>query len=763
MSFPDTQHPTTLSALQPREQRLISLQEVVQSGAPVTLEDATPDTFAEMSLAFSRRGYRCVAETGVPVTHRFVPLDAEKQRILVTATSDNFHFMQPVMRLMRSQGHWVSELSGNALTQEALLNALRHCDVAWFEWGDGAIIAASKMPKYCRIVCRIHRYELYGEAFLQADWNNVDEVIFVSQSMKKRFITVMGKTLPPQLKMTVLANLTAHLPAIKPSARRNPWHIACVARFAAQKNLVMLLPIMQALVKQDSRYTLFIAGRIEDQCLYESFCELIAVYGLRRNIVICGALAAEKMPAWYADKSFLLSTSYHESQGMGVFEAMLAGLKPVVFHAPGGLAEYLPSDYLFLSLDDAVARIAEGNAQPEQYLREAQALLKQHELPERYTSVWQPAVNDSSLFSIVIPCYNRERYLLPAVCSALNQRDRHYEVVVVDDGSTDGSLETIAHIDDPRLRIVRKAHSNAPDTRNRCIAEARGEYLVWLDSDDLLHPNAVTYYRTLLQRWPQTDVISCGLETLQGEKQYFALFNHAPANWLHQLPHGNFISNPGCCVRRALYAKTGGYDTHYLRAHDYEFWSRAVGIARIAFTPQCNIAYRLHDDNLTGLGKPVDATYEYRIFQSLLKRYRSETLFPGKSRKEIESFIQARRETLAAACDLEHVVLVLNAITTPLEQLLGQIQRLGAQQDKHFHLLIVSDKALPFSSLPVLIADSLEAAPLREYLNATFPQKFCRAFSLHPDSPDHPQMMSDLKHALLNGTPVAPYLHRLCA
>ncbi|HFK5799473.1 TPA: glycosyltransferase [Enterobacter hormaechei subsp. oharae] len=763
MLLSDKQNQHTLSALQPHEQLLVSLEGLAQSGATIMLEDATPDTFATLSLAFSRYGYRCIAESVAPVIYRFVPLDAEKQRIVVTATNDNFHFMQPVMRLMRSQGHWVSALAGNALTQETLLNALRHCDVAWFEWGDGAIIPASKMPKYCRIVCRIHRYELYGEAFLQADWNTIDEVIFVSQAMKKRFISVMGKTLPPQLKMTVLANLTEHLPAVKPTARRNPWHIACVARFAAQKNLVMLLPIMQALVKQDPRYTLFIAGRVEDQCLYESFCELICLYGLRRNIVICGALPAENMPAWYADKSFLLSASYHESQGMGVFEAMLAGLKPVVFQASGGLAEYLPSHYLFLSTDEAVARIIEGNAQPDQYIHEAQILLKQHELPERYTSVWQIPMNETALFSIVIPCYNRERYLLPAVCSALNQRDRHFEVVVVDDGSTDGSLESIAHIDDPRLRIVRKAHTNAPDTRNRCITEARGAYLVWLDSDDLLHPNAITHYRTLLQRWPQTDVISCGLETLQGEKQYFALFNHAPANWLSQLPHGNFISNPGCCVRRTLYAKAGNYDTHYLRAHDYEFWSRAVGVAHIAFTPQCNIAYRLHDDNLTGLGKPVDATYEYRIFQSLLKRYRSETLFPGKSRKEIETFIQTRRETLVAACDLEHIVLVLNAITTPLEQLLGQIQQLGAQQDKHFHLLIVSDKALPFSSLPVLIADSLEAAPLREYLNATFPKKFCRAFSLHPDSQAHPQMISDLKHALLKGISVAPYLHRLCA
>lgn len=746
----------------PTAQVTVLFEDAVKKGLSLSLKGADPDKFNELAWHFRHKNYICTGQAGEDGLHHFTCLPTPKQRILVTATQDNFHFMQPVMRLMREQGHSVTALSGQSLTQQSLLNALQHCDVAWFEWGDGAIITASKLPKYCRIVCRIHRYELYGEAFLQANWDNIDEVILVSQAMKKRFLGVMGKKVPPHLKITVLANLTEHAAATQPTRRRNPWHIACVARFAPQKNLVMLLPIMQALVKKDARYTLFIAGRIEDACLYDSFCELVNVYGLSRNVVICGNLAAAEMAAWYADKSFLLSTSYNESQGMGIFEGMLRGLKPVAFHASGGLAEYLPAQYLFTDLNDAVEQIAQGNLDPQQYVQEAQVLLQQHTLPEQYTPIWQPPVASTPLFSIVIPCYNRERYLLPAVCSALNQRDENIEVVVVDDGSTDQSLASIAHIDDPRLRVIRKAHTNAPDTRNRCIAEAKGEFLVWLDSDDLLHPNAITHYRVLVQRWPQADVISCALETLQGEKQFFALFNHEPANWLPRLIEGNIISNPGCCVRRQLYNEVGHYDTDYLRAHDYEFWSRAVGTARIAFTAQCNIAYRLHDNNLTGIGKPVDATYEFRIFEAMLKRYRQEKLFPGKRRQEVDAFVQARREALKAACDLDHLVIVLDAITLPVDRLLTQIQQLGAQQDKQFQLVIVSNKPLPLSSLNVLIADSLGSAHLGAYLAEKFPQKYCRAFTLLADTPEDPQLISGLKQAVLTGTPTAPYLNRLC-
>ncbi|RPH29457.1 glycosyltransferase [Buttiauxella warmboldiae] len=746
---------SVIAADMPIESLLALVDESVKIRAPLRLEGANLDKFSIVSWHLNQKGYACIGQTDQPSTYHFVALGEGKQRIVVNATNDNFHFMQPVMRLMREQGHSVSELSSANLTQQALLNALRHCDVAWFEWGDSAIIAASQLPKYCRIVCRIHRYELYGDAIAQINWENVDEVILVSQAMKKRFISLLGSKLPQYLKVTVLANLTGHQPVTHISKRRNPYYIACVARFAPQKNLVMLLPILQTLAKKDPRYKLFIAGRIEDQCLYDSFCQLIDIYGLKHNIVICGNLAASEMAAWYSDKSFLLSVSYNESQGMGIFEAMLAGLKPVAFHAPGGLSEYLPANYLFTSIDEAVTHISEGNQAPKNYAQEAQTLLRQQELPDEYLKIWQPVTTLSPLFSIVIPCYNRERYVLSAVSSALNQRDHNFEVVVVDDGSSDASLDLLAKINDPRLRIVAKPHTNAPDTRNRCIAEAKGEYLVWLDSDDILHENALSHYRTLLQRWSRVDVISCAMESLVGEKKYYSLYNYAPANWLSQLPNGNFITNPGSCVLRSLYGDVGGYDTTYLRAHDYEFWSRVVGRASVAFTAHCNISYRLHDGNLTGMGKSTDTTYEYRIFENILKRYRLEALFPGKAWKEIDSFIQERRKMLYAETGVDNVTIILDAINTPLDTLLDHIQLLGIQEDKKFNILVVTDKELPLTSLPVLFMQSFDSQRIKHYLGEKLPNLYHRVFALQPNIHNSPTLISELKHTILHGVQIA--------
>jgi glycosyltransferase involved in cell wall biosynthesis len=742
-------------------QWLSLVENAIKNRADIHITDTDEDALQRVIYELSQRGYRCIGSIDGGRIYRFTPLHNDKLHILVTATNDNFHFLKPVLGLMREQGHFVSELSSAEMTTGSLLGMLKHCDLAWFEWGDGAIIPATKMPKYCRIVCRIHRYELYDTAFLQANWENVDEVIVVSQAMEKRFLQQLGDKRPAKLKVTVLPNLTEHFPLkISNDSRRNPFHLACVARFAPQKNLMLLLPIMQALMKIDQRYTLYIAGRVEDECLYESFRELIKVYGLSDNVVIEGVLPATRMSSWYRSKSFILSVSYNESQGMGIFEAMLAGLKPVAFYAAGGLSEYLPGEALFTSIEGAVASIVEGNRTPQTWIQQAVDALQQDVQRPRYSAIWQTTNTCSDLFSIIIPCYNREKYILPAIYSALNQRDANFEIVVVDDGSSDNTLAQLANIDDPRLKIVEKAHTNAPDTRNRGITESKGNYIVWLDSDDLLHPNTLGHYRDILAFWPQTDVISCAIETHGDNKKYYGSRNHPPAIWLHEIVQGNPFSNPGCCVRKAAYSKFGHYDIDFLRAHDYEFWTRLVGEGMVAFTAQCNITYRLHEGNLTGIGKVVDNIYEYRIFNNLVKRFRPDQLFPKLPQKRINDYVQQQLQTLQARCELDNLVIVIDAIDLSVDALLTAITQLGEQEDKQFQLVIVSEKALPLASISVVISDTFCPSKLHDYARTAFNGKFVRLFQWQTNGQAvSPLAVAALKNSLLEGsTPSAPFL-----
>lgn len=95
------------------------------------------------------------------------------------------------------------------------------------------------------------------------------------------------------------------------------------------------------------------------------------------------------------------------------------------------------------------------------------------------------------LVSIIIPVYNSASFVVEAVCSALDQTYQNIEVIVVDDGSTDNSLSLVETIHDERLRVCSQINQGACVARNRGIAEARGEYVKFLDSDDVLYSDAV--------------------------------------------------------------------------------------------------------------------------------------------------------------------------------------------------------------------------------------------------------------------------------
>jgi glycosyltransferase involved in cell wall biosynthesis len=104
-----------------------------------------------------------------------------------------------------------------------------------------------------------------------------------------------------------------------------------------------------------------------------------------------------------------------------------------------------------------------------------------HHTPERSTDAGAPLV------SVIVPVFNSEQFIVPAIQSALRQTYRNLEVIVVDDGSTDQTAELIAAeaASDPRVRIIRQPNSGVAAARNRGVAAARGEFIAPLDADDL--------------------------------------------------------------------------------------------------------------------------------------------------------------------------------------------------------------------------------------------------------------------------------------
>jgi Glycosyl transferase family 2 len=168
------------------------------------------------------------------------------------------------------------------------------------------------------------------------------------------------------------------------------------------------------------------------------------------------------------------------------------------------------------------------------------------------------------LVSVVIPTYQRRDFVLRALRSALAQRYEPFEVLVVDDGSTDGTVEALEAVDDPRVVVVAREHRGLSAARNAAVEHARGSVLTFLDSDDRWLPHHLATVTEVLERRPEA--------VLAATAPDYAAFRRRPprkARLVDPMPRilvGGFVGPITCvAVQRQALAEVGPFatDLHY--------------------------------------------------------------------------------------------------------------------------------------------------------------------------------------------------------
>ena len=186
--------------------------------------------------------------------------------------------------------------------------------------------------------------------------------------------------------------------------------------------------------------------------------------------------------------------------------------------------------------------------------------------------------------SVVIPAYNAATTVRSAVRSTLNQTMPVLEVIVVNDGSTDGTGDVVAAIDDPRVRLVSQANGGPAAARNAGIAAARGEWVAFLDSDDLWLPRYVEAATAALTAAPNpgfayTDayVFDTNRGQVKRGSASDALDPPPPdrASFLAALLRRNFVFT-SAAVPAAVLAAVGGYDESLALSEEYDLWLRIL-------------------------------------------------------------------------------------------------------------------------------------------------------------------------------------------
>lgn len=214
-----------------------------------------------------------------------------------------------------------------------------------------------------------------------------------------------------------------------------------------------------------------------------------------------------------------------------------------------------------------------------------------------------PARQDGPKVSVIIPTYNRARFIGAAVESVLAQTFTDFEVVLVDDGSTDETPEVVGrYLDDPRVLYIMQNNRGRSQARNRALAVARGAYIAFLDSDDSYLPEKLAKQVAYLDSKPDVDMIYTSATCVDeaGKPLTVQAYNAREEGDIYNLIaffQPLTITLPTVMVRRAVMDRVGGFDVSMERFEDTDLWRRIAKSHRVGAMPEVTCLLTTHDDN----------------------------------------------------------------------------------------------------------------------------------------------------------------------
>lgn len=199
-----------------------------------------------------------------------------------------------------------------------------------------------------------------------------------------------------------------------------------------------------------------------------------------------------------------------------------------------------------------------------------------------------PNPSHKPFFSVIIVTYNRQRFLSIAVESVLEQTFTDFELLIIDDGSTDQTKSLIERYSDKRLRYIRKEHAGVSSARNLGLCEAKGKYIAFLDSDDRYRKDKLEITAAYIQNNP-------GYKIFHTEEIWYRSGQVLSQKRYHQKPSG-FVFKQAlklCCISistvaiaRDIFESVGYFDEALPACEDYDFWLRASAKYPVLLIPE---------------------------------------------------------------------------------------------------------------------------------------------------------------------------------
>ena len=249
------------------------------------------------------------------------------------------------------------------------------------------------------------------------------------------------------------------------------------------------------------------------------------------------------------------------------------------------------------------------------------------------------------LVSIVTPSYNQAHYLESTICSVLSQDYTNIEYIIVDGGSTDGSVEIIRRYSDRLAWWISEKDRGQTDAINKGFTHAKGEILAWLNSDDTYEKNAVKEAVAFLQEHTEIGMVYGNANFIDENGHMIGRFPAAQTNYKRLRRGYVHIPQQAAFWRADLWKRVGPLDPAFYFAMDYDLWVRLAALAPLQYLPRLWANFRLHSG-----GKTILA--DYRCWPVMLKvHYRDGGkwfgVLPAKYslRKLVAPLLRLRRQT----------------------------------------------------------------------------------------------------------------------
>ena len=211
------------------------------------------------------------------------------------------------------------------------------------------------------------------------------------------------------------------------------------------------------------------------------------------------------------------------------------------------------------------------------------------------------------MISVVIPLYNKEKQIACTLQSVFEQTFQNFEIVIVDDGSTDNSVEEVEKFDDSRIRLIHQTNAGVSVARNRGIEEASGELIAFLDADDVWMPEYLATQYGLYQKYPECSVYACNYEFRDSEgKVTPTIIRKLPFEGEDGILSNYFevasCSHPPICsisimVKKMAIQAIGGFPLGIKSGEDLLTWARLAVSGAIVYSRK-SLAVFVRDEGL---------------------------------------------------------------------------------------------------------------------------------------------------------------------